>query len=159
MAHQISPRDLLLTTGLTELTLDQLEGTLTQMLLKIATWHCDNLTLVGTGNGVFGTQGHMVTIDLVHGREVTVFTLPWSFGTGVGVLLQVDQISHPVTPTSFMGASHFQLVDLSFEVFVSRSRKINFIAHRTLFILSLESCSCFPRNVVATACRLLGVSQ
>ena len=159
MAHQISSGDLLLTTGLTELTLDQLEGTLTQMLLKIAAWHCNNFTLVGTGNGVFGTQGHMVTIDLVHGLEITVLTLPWSFGTGVGMLLQVDQISHPATPTSFVGTSHFQLADLSFVELIHDCRKINFIAHWTLFFLTLESCSCFPRNMVATACCLLGVSQ
>ena len=119
---QISSRDLHVTSRLSKLTLHKLQRTDQQVFLNITVRYSTNLTVIRTRRGILGTVGCVVMCThLINGLEVAVLALPWTFGAGIGVEVQVPQLPHPVTSTLLVGTANFQLFNLSFEVLVHLS--------------------------------------
>ena len=75
------------------------------------------------------------------------------------MLVQVTQLSLPCTPVSLVRATHFQLLHLAFEMFVTDDREVGIITQGARFSFSLESCDDISRQMIPTAFCLFGVTE
>ncbi len=131
------------------------------MAISLAARDRADLTLVGTGQGVVGTVGGVVSwSNLIDRFMIAILALPWTFWTGGGVVVQVPQFPRPLTPTLLVGAVNLKLVDtIAFEELVLMSSKVVFFAHWARFSFSTKPVGSLLGDMMAAAGRLVWLNK